>query len=536
VARPRLLAALLLGVASQVLADEAPVLRGVEVRGATLYTREQVLHIVRLDAGSRLWSSAAKAADALAARYHADGYVAARVQGSLDPATDVLALEIEEGTLAEVLTPGLEGSAREQALGALNLELGHVLRERDVDRALRRLEKASGASLVAAEPPYEVEETPEGQARLILHLARRVFQPQLRLGRVGTQSLRDRVSGWSPRLGANLRIADFSSYEPTTLYGQAAYALDSHAVTFTVGAWRPFASGRVVAGYEFHDLTDTEDEFKSKGIDEPPGTSVAFRTFKDLFERRGQEAYALVRLSSRWRVGLTFRSDTDSSLAVVTGSPDNPPVPNPPIDAGRLRSLIAVTQWSSERGLLEDPVEAHRAALLRNLFGRPLPRPPRVALSGSLEWCSPDFGGDFSFRRLIVEGRSHYPLTRVGAFSSRLLVGVADGDVPVQKLFSLGGLGTLRGYSEKQFEGARLLLANAEWSILTGRLIPALIPFVDAGETWRGERTSDGPKADVGIGLRWPPTAKVFARVDGAVAVTRGGSGLRVTGLVQLPF
>ena len=393
-----------------------------------------------------------------------------------------------------------------------------------------------GTSLVPDEPPYEVEVTEAGQARLILHLKRRPILPRLRLGRVGTQSLRDRVSGWSPRLGSDLRIADFSSYAPTTLYGQAAYALDAHHFTFTAGAWRPFAGGRLVAGYEFHDLTDTEDEFRAVGIDEPPGTAISFRTFKDLFERRGQEAYAMLRIAPRWRISATFRSDTDSSLAVVTGTPEKPSAPNPEIAPGKLVSLITSMQWSSERGLFDDPVEAQRSALLRSLFGRPLSQPPPFAVSGSLEWCSPDLGSDFSFRRLIVEGRSHHYLTRNGVFSSRLLVAMADGGVPVQKLLSLGGLGTLRGYSEKQFEGSRLLLANAEWSLYTGRLIPAVIPFVDAGETWRGNRTSDGVRADVGVGLRWPPNAKLFARVDGAVAVTRGGGGLRITGVVQLPF
>jgi len=292
----------------------------------------------------------------------------------------------------------------------------------------------------------------------------------------------------------------------------------------------------VIAGYEFHDLTDTDDDFRSHGIDEPPGSAIAFRTYKDLFARRGHEAYVVARWSRHWRAGLTFRSDAYSSLPAVTGSPSDPPQPNPPVDQGSLRSVIVSLQWSSRAGLFDDPRAAQRAALMRSLYTHPLAQPAPLALGATFEWASRDLGGDFSFRRFIAEGRSHHNLTSRGTLSTRLLVGVEGGEVPSQKRFALGGLGTLRGYDEKEFDGEGLLLGNVEWSLHTGRLLPALIPFVDAGATWQGSRTTDGPRADVGLGLRWPPASAFFGRVDGAVALTRGGNGLRITGLVQFPF
>jgi hypothetical protein len=532
--RPPWPAAALLALAGLAcFADDAPLLRAVEVQGCSAYSREQVLRIVRLDGEKRLLREPSAVAAALEARYHDDGYPAARVQGVLEGGT--LTLTVDEGSLAEVEIPALRGPARERALAALALVPGRVVRDLDVEAALGRLEEASRGALVREQPSHEVEATPAG-ARLVIHVRERRLRPRLRVDRVGTQAIRDRASGWAPRLGAEVTVADLRSYDHTALYGQAAYSVDADTTRFTAGIYRPFAGGRVVSGYEFHDLTDTEDDYRARGIAEAPGSAIAFRTYKDLFGRRGHEAYVVARLSPHWRAGLSFRSDAYTSLPAVTGSAEDPPKPNPPIDEGRMRSLIASLQWSSREGHFDDPREAHRWALLRSLYTRPLAHPPPLALGASFEWASKDLGGDFSFRRLIAEGRSHHLVTARGTLSTRLLVGIARGDVPAQKRFALGGLGTLRGYDEKEFDGEGLLLANVEWAVSLGRLVPSLIPFADAGATWTGARTTDGIRADLGLGLRWPPTGSFFVRVDGATAVTRGGGGLRVTGLVQVPF
>jgi len=516
-------------------AGEAPVLRAVEVRGCSAYSREGVLRIVRLDAGRRLEAQPSAIAAALEARYRDDGYPAARVSAELEPATGTLTLSVDEGTLAGVETPGLEGRARARALEALGLAPGRVLRDLDLDEALLRLEEASRGALERDEPAYEVEHTPEG-ARVVIRVRRRLVRPRLRLDAVGAQAVYDRVSGFSPRLGAEIAVADLRSYDPTTLYGQAAHGLEAKVTRFAVGAWRSFFAGRAVAGYELHDLTDTDDEFRALGIDAGPGSALGFRAFSDHFVRRGHEAYVLARLSPRWRAGLTYRSDAYLSLPAVTGSASDPPEPNPPVDEGVLRSVIASLQWSSQAGLFEGVREAQRSALMRSLYTRPLAAPPPFTLGVSFEWASRGLGGDLSFRRLIAEGRSRHPLTVRGALGARLLLGVAGGDVPVQKRFALGGLGTLRGYDEKEFDGEGFLLANLEWSLHTGRLLPALIPFADAGATWRGFRTTGGVRADLGLGLRWPAASALFVRLDAAVAVTRGGAGVRVTGLAHFPF
>lgn len=532
----RLAAAALVGLLSlTAVADEAPVLRAVEVRGASVYSPERVGRIVGARAGQPLLREPSAVAATLETRYHDDGYPAARVTGQLDEATSTLTLSVDEGILAGVEIPALHGRARSRALQALALAPGRVLQELDVEAALARIEAASRGALVRDEPSYEVEWTPDG-ARLVLHVRPRTLRSRIRLGRVGTQSIRDRVSGWAPRLGVNLTLADLRSYDHTTFYGQASYGLESKVTRFTAGAWRPFGGGAVIAGYEFHDLTDTDDDFRSRALDEPPGTAVSFRTYKDLFGRRGSEAYVLARLARNWRAGLSFRGDSYTSLPVVTGSSKNPAKPNPPIDDGEMRSFIASLQWSSRGGLFDNPSEAQAAALMRSLYTRPLAEPRPLAATVSFEWASRDLGGDFSFHRLIAEGRSHQQVTSRGTLSTRLLLGFASPDVPVQKRFFLGGLDTLRGYDEKEFDGEGLALANVEWAIHVARLVPRIIPFADAGLTWKGARTTDGLRADLGVGLRWPPEGRIFGRVDGAVAVTRGGSGLRITGLVQIPF
>src|SRR5262245_12519153 len=90
---------------------EEPVVRDIEIRGADAYSREALLRIIRLRPGAPLHRDAATVAASLETRYHDDGYPAARVRGDYDPDTGTLELSVDEGRLAQVVIPGLEGRA-----------------------------------------------------------------------------------------------------------------------------------------------------------------------------------------------------------------------------------------------------------------------------------------------------------------------------------------------------------------------------------------------------------------------------------------
>ena len=98
-------------------------------------------------------------------------------------------------------------------------------------------------------------------------------------------------------------------------------------------------------------------------------------------------------------------------------------------------------------------------------------------------------GGDFSFNRYLGDLRTYARMGRYSGLSLRVRGGYVDGDVPVQKAFTLGGVGSVRAYAQNVFYGTRMLLANAEYTLYRQRLLDgvlddfAVFGLFDAGWT-----------------------------------------------------
>ena len=84
--------------------------------------------------------------------------------------------------------------------------------------------------------------------------------------------------------------------------------------------------------------------------------------------------------------------------------------------------------------------------------------------------------------------------------------GISDAPLPRQRLFYLGGLGTLRGYGFKEFVGDNMLLFNMEYRFRLARANPfsaAATAFIDSGHAWHnGERPKINRfNTSIGVGL-----------------------------------
>ncbi|MCX6830594.1 MAG: BamA/TamA family outer membrane protein [candidate division Zixibacteria bacterium] len=121
------------------------------------------------------------------------------------------------------------------------------------------------------------------------------------------------------------------------------------------------------------------------------------------------------------------------------------------------------------------------------------------------EHSSSRLGSDFAFDRFIVELRRYQPLTYMQNFNVRLIYGGATGNLPLHRLFYLGGIRTLRGYDIKQFYGSRMAMANCEYVVDFPRTIVGLALLFDIGKTGReSDFLSKGEwRGDVGIGVRF---------------------------------
>jgi hemolysin activation/secretion protein len=220
---------------------------------------------------------------------------------------------------------------------------------------------------------------------------------------------------------------------------------------------------------------------------------------------------------------------------------------NPEIDEGLMRSAVFTVRWVSSGGLFENHDAERRAVVQPSLYGTDWFRKPEgFRVDATYEVASEGMGGDFDFTRFIGRVRGRRELGDRFALDGRAIVGLGGGDLPVQKLFNLGGLNTLRGYDRKRIQGRRMALVQLEGALYPGRLWPALIGFWDGGGAWGGEPTAEGTrfpagwKDDFGFGLRFPPrSGRIFARLDVAwpLAPLPGQEkGAHVNFRFQLPF
>jgi outer membrane protein assembly factor BamA len=88
------------------------------------------------------------------------------------------------------------------------------------------------------------------------------------------------------------------------------------------------------------------------------------------------------------------------------------------------------------------------------------------------------------YRKYLVDARRYLPVGEKGSLMLRLATGLASGNrIPTQKLFYLGGVGSLRAFDEREFDGHSMLMVNIEFMYkLTGYLDVVL--FGDSGDAW----------------------------------------------------
>jgi hypothetical protein len=523
------------------LAQEAPIVRAIEVQGATIYDLKAVQRILHVKPGAPLRRPAPELAEMLEQRYHVLGLPAARVEGRFDAATGTLTFLVDEGRLGSVDVEGLEGDTEARVLKVLDLRPGKPVKERDISGALARLEQVSGGAFVSTtEPPYTIERGPEG-AKLTLRLRRRVAGVGLAPGGPATASLYNRVDGLNLGASARLTLFDPVSFDHAEAYAHAAYGFASHKTRYAVGALKPFGPDRqFVVGYEYHDLTDNDDAFRGRTVEDLHGARIYFSLFEDYYRRRGHQAYAFARATSRFQVGAAWRSDDYQSLSAEA---DNwilggKRTPNAPVAEGRMRSILGVARGAWKSDLFGSWWEERESLLLRNPYGTRFDRDQQARVEASLEVASRGLGGDFSFRRFIGQARAARVFSPRQTLLLRGLVGVGSGEVPPQRRFFMGGLGTLRGYAWKQFAGDRALLATSEYWFYPRSPWPGLVFFYDGGTAWTRREPRPGWKSDVGAGIDWPGGGRGYLRLDVGLPLNRepGDRRAYVTGLLRLPF
>ena len=298
-------------------------------------------------------------------------------------------------------------------------------------------------------------------------------------------------------LGLRQRPLEWDAYERIGLYGQVGYAFAAERIQYEVGAegrlGEPYGEEDfdVKVGAAYRHLTTTEDLWKSGWAE---NTLAAFFFDHDAFDyyhTEGWTVYSAARLGPYILVSAGFRSEdhvsTNQETAWSLFGGDHFRF-NPPADEGRMQSVLVVVEGGHVSRFHSLPSGA--VFRLEGEFGDGL-------------------GGDFAFNRVLADGRAYVRTSGRTSLAVRLRGGRASGTVPLQKAFTLGGRGSVRGYPQNAFLGERMLLGNAEYSIADLRPFGDLFDdvqlatFFDAGWVGGPDRTFsvDDVFTSVGVGV-----------------------------------
>lgn len=193
--------------------------------------------------------------------------------------------------------------------------------------------------------------------------------------------------------------------------------------------------------------------------------------------------------SVRWRVGASFERHRSAGLVVATGPfGDRPLRPVRPVDEGELARLDA-------------------GVTVRLRSGSGVGWMLDVAGEGAANGV-----GDFGYTRATLALRARGSPGGAWNWASGVEFGLAGGELPVQRLFLLGGRGSLPGYEFRGWGGDRLALWRAEvsravaspWVRLRAVGVAGWAGLGRAGEGAArrfGVGGSEGLRASAGLGL-----------------------------------
>jgi hypothetical protein len=296
------------------------------------------------------------------------------------------------------------------------------------------------------------------------------------------------------------------------------YGWESERVNIEADFAQPIVPSRALfVGLHFIDGTDFENQAEV-GRGENTLAALLFKhDFNDYYEVLGLEPYVRLHLP-RATLRLAYASEDYNSLTAQTQwsffkANRDRFRPNPHL------YLLGDPQGRGGEGRLdagraELVVDTRRARHLGTVgfFGR-----------GFVEYGQ----GDFDYARWLADGRTYLRLGRPVHVAARLRGGARfDGvRIPSQKLFYVGGLGTVRGHEFRSQIGDRELLGNLEYTFMVDELDGGVLLFYDAGTAWSSldQRLADSTILQaVGFGFRsWDDDFQInFAKPVGAV---RGG-------------
>jgi outer membrane protein assembly factor BamA len=493
-----------------------PILTEVRLSGASIFTRDDLGWLLRLREGEALPASPAEIAASLQKAYERDGYSEARVTSTF--ASGRLELAVDEGRIDDIEILGVSAESAARLRQRLGVRAGDLYNARVIGRATNRLVAESlGAFEVGPlrrdQPGYRDDETGPSAAVLSRRGTRRVLVVPLRrrTARIHTQLGSGREDFFSPADGASPAISfsstlfDHARFNHAFVQGYVSYKFGSDQAGYSFGVERPFfAAAKLFAGAELHDISTSDDLWRLSALEQSFAALGFKNSFRDYYRRRGAQVFAAWRIGANNEISAIGRWDRHSGLPTATtysffrdDASYRPAIPVVDQDVNALvlgytfdtRALTGAGQAATFDRHLKD-----------SLFGQRARQQPGLRLDWTSEVAGHGMKGDAEFERHILNARGYIGIFSRTLLSVRGLFGTSSGNVPIEREFALGGIGSVHGYSFKETSGRSMALFNGEYrvnlqSAQRDRDVANVFVFYDAGRVEAGRWLSG-----VGIG------------------------------------
>lgn len=487
------------------------IVRSLRILGAKELTENDVARAARVTVGEALPVSLERIRERVERRYHDEGYTFARVTPAFDAETGALTLQIDEGVIDAVEFDGLDDRLKRSFADDFALRAGDVFNRAKALHALEVLLRQTRGAVRQSRRTFNVIDR-DGQRVLVVGLR----EPAGRFRLVPDLGEREDwftpVDGFVPSLGFGAAVFDHETFNHAFVAGHISAKLGSNRVGYALGFERPFfASRKLYVGGELHDVTASDDQWQLSSTEASLAAIGPRHSFRDYYRRRGVQISSAYRALPNVEFLLAWRNERQEPLRVESDfsvwNGDDAFRANLPAADGRLSAIVVgatVTSDDFDRESLEMSYRRHQ---LDSLFGQRVHGPEHdsdMTRRWRIEWTSEiskpgGLQSDFDFRRHIVAGRAELPLSPHQDFNVRAIGGWSEGVLPPQRLFALGGIGSVHGYDFKEQVGNSMALVNLEYS-LGERAGLRGIGFLDVGKAMPAAESLKGVGFGIGVG------------------------------------
>lgn len=459
------------------------VVKEVKVEGVTVFPHDQIASMITLKPGDLFNRNTLRTdTEKISALYDEKQYILDTIKPSVDVETGVVTVNVVEAVLQEIKLTWTGTSATKHrtkddtVLRNIRTKPGEVMRR---DRIQKDLERLNNLGLFKkVEPEVEPGAAP-GQAILVLNIE----EQKTGLATVGV--------GYAGGGSGAVRpgITGAISYSERNLFGEGKQ--------FSVNLQRGAQIGAYSISYYDPAINSAQDSI---------GVSAYYNSVDDLEQQvtgadygtyayYDQEVYGATvtyghPFSDDFRGFVTLRHETinltmsGKSLYVPVG-----------LGKGDLNAIGLSTLYDTR----DDVFSPHKGSYAN------------VALTFA------GFGGDYNYKKFVVEGRHYVPLTKRSTLALRGMYGTVGNGAPASEYFYAGGTDTLRGYQDNSMFGNKVVLLNAEYRFPIGniKMLSGAV-FVDAGNAWISGYKSSELYTDAGVGLRivFPNLGLGVIRID----------------------